>query len=75
MCACAGGGNLVSKYNQKIGKGEFFKLVRVRFEKQVSEVRKKGKTNVWSLDLDKKMENYFFLQKVHAPAIADNFFF
>ena len=45
MRACARGGIFLS-YNQIMQKIEFFKTVRVTFETQVSEARKKGKPNV-----------------------------
>ena len=58
MRARARGINFISNYNQNIRKGEFFMLVRVRFEKQGSKIRKKWKANIWSLDLDQKMDFY-----------------
>ena len=56
-----------SECNQKVQKKKFFIMVRVRNEKQVSEVRKKWETNVWNLDLGKKIARYFFLICVLAP--------
>ena len=41
-------------------KEELLKFIRVRFEKQASGVSNKWKTNVWNLDLGKKMGNSNF---------------
>ena len=38
-------------------KEEFFELVSISFEKEVSEVREKMKTNAWSLDLGQKIKD------------------
>ena len=46
MHAHAKGCKLYSGYYQKMLKGNFFKLVKSRFKKRVSELRQKGKTNV-----------------------------
>ena len=46
---------LTTKFLRKV---EFFKLVRLIFEEQVSKVRKKWKTNVWNLYPGEK--KYFF---------------
>ena len=43
---CAKAGDLFSWHIHKVHRGEFFKLFRIRFEKQVFEVRKKWKINV-----------------------------
>ena len=39
---------------------DFFKLARVRFQKQVSEVQKKWKTIIWILELDQNIANSIF---------------
>ena len=41
---CAGRRNFFSSCNQMMCKGELFKMVRVTFETEVSEVRKKVKS-------------------------------
>ena len=41
------GGKIFSWYDQKMCKGESFKLVRIKIEKQVSEVRKTLKTPLY----------------------------
>ena len=56
-----------SSYNQKMRKGEFFKLAKIRIKIQVYEVRKKWKTNVWNLELGQKILKLFF-QKTRACA-------
>ena len=38
--------NLVSGYYKKLRKFKFFKLVRIRFEKQASEVEKKVNSKI-----------------------------
>ena len=50
-------------YHQKVYKSDFFKLLRLRVDKQVSEVRKKGENNVWNLDLGQKWPVYFLFFK------------
>ena len=55
-------------------KVKFFKFVRIRFEKRVSEVRKKWKTNFWNLVSGKKMANFFF-QEMRTGARRRSFFF
>ena len=62
--------NLLYGNNQKIGKIEFFKMVRVRSENQVTEEPKKVNTNVWNLDLGQKKQ----IKKNHARAIGGKFF-
>ena len=54
-------------YNQKMRKGEFFQLIKVRFKKQISEIRKQWKTNVWSLDFVRKTTKLCFFKCVLAP--------
>ena len=56
-------------YNQKMRKRKFFKLVRIRFEKQISEVQKKWKTNVWNLVLGEKITKLLF-QKIIASSMG-----
>ena len=73
MRDCARGGSFVFIYIQKIRKEEYFKLVSVSIKIKVSEVRKKCRTNVCSLELDQKFEKKIF-QKMHAPTIGGNFF-
>ena len=51
----------------------FFKLPRVKIQKQVSEVRKKWKTNVGNLDFF--LNGEITLRKVSARVAADLFFF
>ena len=50
-----------SGYNQKIDKGDFFKLIRVRFEKKTSIwiTKCSEKTGVWNLVLDYKVVEPF----------------
>ena len=48
-------------------KGKFFKLVRVKFGKQVYELKKKWKTNVWYLDLGEKIAKLFLSKNVYLP--------
>ena len=55
-------------------KGEFLKLDNTEIEKQVSEVRKKWKPNVWNLDLGQEKGKIRFFQKMCACAIRCNFF-
>ena len=43
MRAHAKGCEFVSWYNQNMRQGDFFKLIKMIFEKQVSEVQKNGK--------------------------------
>ena len=61
-----------SIYNRKVRKGNFFKLVTVRFGKQVSEVQKKIKKNRWFevLIWVKKLKKFL----MQACAIGGNFF-
>ena len=53
-------------------KKELSTLVRVKFEKQVPEIRKK--TNVLSIDLSKKNFKYFFFRTMNAPDTGDKLF-
>ena len=46
MGASAAWGNFY-RFNLTMRKGEFYKLFRIKFEKQVSEVQKKLKTIIW----------------------------
>ena len=57
-------GQFFYDYYRTVRKWKFFKLVRIRFEKQVSEVQKKWKTNVWNLGLGEKMAKLFFSKNV-----------
>ena len=49
--ACARGGKFFSYYSQLMRRGDFFKVVRVTIEIQVSEVQKEKLKNVWRLGL------------------------
>ena len=56
-----------------MGEGEFFKEIKVRFEKQVFETRREWKkTNVWNVDLGQKIE--VFSQKMCARARGGRLF-
>ena len=61
-----------SGYNQKMHERKFFMLVRVRFEKPYSEVRKKIKTLTFEVSTCIKKWKMFFL--MHAHAIRAFFF-
>ena len=51
---------LFSRYYQKMRKGELFKLLRIKIEKIVSEVRKNKKNNLWNLNLGQNMAKTIF---------------
>ena len=55
-------------------KRDFFKMVWVWYENQISEVGKNRKTSGWNLELDKKVASSVF-QKVCARASGGHFFF
>ena len=57
-------------YYQKIHKEKFFRWVEVRFEKEVSEVRKKGKTNVLNLDSGEEITIFIFKKCLLVPEEA-----
>ena len=50
-------------YYKRMRKEKFIKVLRVSFEKQVFERRKKWKTNVWNLELGEKMAELFYFPK------------
>ena len=53
---------------QKMHKRHFFKRVRIKFQKQVSEVQKNWRTNAWHVDLGVRMAKLIFIKKcVLAP--------
>ena len=52
-------GEFFSGYDKKMRKGRLFKMVRNSFEKQVSKVRKKWKTNAWKLESAEKMAKLY----------------
>ena len=52
------GGKRFYGYNQNNAQKNFFKLVKVRFEKKSFEERKKRKTKIWNLDLGKRKIKY-----------------
>ena len=66
-------GQFFYDYYRTVRKWKFFKLVRIRFEKQVSEVQKKVQNKRLKTWFGKKMAN-FFLQKMLAYSRGDNFF-
>ena len=55
VLACAREGKFF-RHNQKMRKGELFKMITVRFIKKISEVKKKGNTNFSSLGSGQKNE-------------------
>ena len=57
MRAHAKGCEFVSWYNQNMRQGDFFKLIKMIFEKQVSEVQKNGKQTFEVSILVKKIAN------------------
>ena len=57
-----------NEFIQKIYKWEFFELIWVWSEKEVSEAQTKWKTTVWILDFGLKIANNFFSQKLGARA-------
>ena len=63
-----------SSNNHKMSKEVFFKLVKVKFEKYVSQVQKEWKINVYSVDFSQKIK-FLFVQKMHARALGGKFFF
>ena len=49
-------------YYQRIHKEKLFLVIKVRIEKQVFEVRKMWKTNIWNLHLSEKNGSFFFFK-------------
>ena len=75
--SCAPEVNFIYGYKRNLRKGDLFKLIRVRVEKQLCEAQKKWKTNVWNLVQGRKMaksaclrqeEVFFFLGTVKRRA-------
>ena len=62
-------GNIFSGYSQEMRKQNLCNFVRVKIEKQVSEVQKK---NVKNLDVGQKMKKTLILLRMRARAIRDN---
>ena len=63
MYAHAIKGKTYSGYFQNMRKRMFFKLVRIRFEKQVSELQKRDKQTFEISIWVKKLQKYFFFKK------------
>ena len=54
-------------------KGELLEMVWLRIEKQVSEVRKKWKANLWKLNMGKNGKLSFFQNLSARPTWGKNF--
>ena len=74
MRDCARKRKYFSSCNQMMRKGELFKMVRLTFETQVSEVRKKSEKLTFKSRFGLKMKNSFFFQKKRARSTGGNFF-
>ena len=59
MHACAKR-DIFFSYNENIRKGEFFKFLGNKIEKQVSDERRKWETDVWNPDLGEERQFFFF---------------
>ena len=68
-------GGFFSSCKQIVRKGELFKIVRVTFETQVSEARKKNEKLTFEISMwVKKWQNYFFIQEMRTCARGSDFF-
>ena len=64
----------LSSYKQKMQKEDFFKMVRIRFEKQVSEERKKWKKTFCNLVSVENGKKIIFSLKMRARVRGDMVF-
>ena len=55
-----------SGYLQKMRTRKFFKLIRIRFEKQVSELQKKSEKQMFEISIRVKNGKIIFFQKMRA---------
>ena len=50
-------------------------MVRITFERYISEVQKKWKANVWNLDVGEEKPNLFFSSEMRACGRGSKLFF